>query len=197
MSVVCEICDKEFAHEVSVSDEDESVMDSEEIESTTETDSEQSGSESDASSDVSSDPASSDDSEEYGYDSGDEEEWTLYRDWSIILPNDPGDVPQRKCTNGYQLLAQTCIKVYSYEKDYGEALAVCEKDGAILAMPKTRELDVALRNLIRKVGVDFEYWIGLVFCEHWRWADGSRISKYKYKTGEGASKSARANFDVT
>ncbi|XP_078700682.1 uncharacterized protein LOC144927235 [Branchiostoma floridae x Branchiostoma belcheri] len=86
-----------------------------------------------------------------------------------------------KCTNGYQLLAQTCIKVYSYEKDYGEALAVCEKDGAILAMPKTRELDVALRNLIRKVGVDFEYWIGLVFCEHWRWADGSRISKYKYK----------------
>ncbi|KAI8505561.1 Crystallin, lambda 1 [Branchiostoma belcheri] len=81
--------------EVSFSDEDESVMDSEEAESTTETDSEQSGSESDASSDLSSDPVSSDDSEEYGYDSGDEEEWTLYRDWSILLPNEPGDVPQR------------------------------------------------------------------------------------------------------
>ncbi|KAI8491471.1 Crystallin, lambda 1 [Branchiostoma belcheri] len=81
--------------DVSVSDEDESVVDSEEAESTTETDSEQSGSESDASSDVSCDPASSDDSEEYGYDSGDEEEWTLYRDWSILLPNEPGDVPQR------------------------------------------------------------------------------------------------------
>ncbi|KAI8493087.1 carbohydrate binding [Branchiostoma belcheri] len=103
-----------------------------------------------------------------------------------------------KCTNGYQLLAQTCIKVYSYEKDYAEALAVCERDGAILAMPKTRELDVALRNVIRKVGVNFEYWIGLVFCDqYWRWADGSRISKYNYKTGDGASKSARANFDVT
>ncbi|KAI8502415.1 carbohydrate binding [Branchiostoma belcheri] len=87
-----------------------------------------------------------------------------------------------KCTNGYQLLAQTCIKIYSYKKDYGEALAACERDGATLAMPKTRELDVALRNLIRKVGVNFEYWIGLVFCEqYWRWADGSRISKYKYE----------------
>ncbi|KAI8505562.1 Protein Smaug 2 [Branchiostoma belcheri] len=86
--------------EVSFSDEDESVMDSEEAESTTETDSEQSGSESDASSDLSSDPVSSDDSEEYGYDSGDEEEWTLYRDWSILLPNEPGDVPQRGGASG-------------------------------------------------------------------------------------------------
>ncbi|KAI8482712.1 hypothetical protein Bbelb_395920 [Branchiostoma belcheri] len=55
--------------------EDESVKDSWEAESTTETESDQSGSESDASST----------GEEYGYDSGDEEEWTLYRDWSIPL----------------------------------------------------------------------------------------------------------------
>ncbi|XP_019632391.1 PREDICTED: dentin sialophosphoprotein-like [Branchiostoma belcheri] len=82
--------------EVTVSDEDESVVDSEEADSTTETDSDQSDSESDASSDVSSDPASPDDNEEYGYDSGDEEEeWTLFRDWTIRLTQEPGDVPQR------------------------------------------------------------------------------------------------------
>ncbi|KAI8482816.1 Crystallin, lambda 1 [Branchiostoma belcheri] len=66
------------------------------VESATETDSDQSGSECDASSSVSSSTASSsNESEEYGYDSGDEEEWTLYRDWTISLTHDPGDVPQR------------------------------------------------------------------------------------------------------
>ncbi|KAI8519249.1 Crystallin, lambda 1 [Branchiostoma belcheri] len=113
--------------EVSVSDEDESVMDSEEVESTTETDSEQSGSESDASTDVSSDPASSDDSEEYGYDSGDEEEWTLYRDWSILLPNDPGDVPQRvikeikRAGRRFYLVEFAALsRRYSYNIEYTE-----------------------------------------------------------------------------
>ncbi|KAI8518778.1 Crystallin, lambda 1 [Branchiostoma belcheri] len=82
--------------EINVSDEDETVVDSEEAESVTETDSDQSDSESYASSDVSSDPASPDDNEEYGYDSGDEEEeWTLFRDWTIRLTQEPGDVPQR------------------------------------------------------------------------------------------------------
>ncbi|XP_019643083.1 PREDICTED: lisH domain-containing protein C1711.05-like [Branchiostoma belcheri] len=75
--------------------EDESVKDSWEAESTTETESDQSGSESDASSTVSSNSSSSDECEEYGYDSGDEEERTLYRDWSIPLKHEPGDVPQR------------------------------------------------------------------------------------------------------
>ncbi|KAI8507102.1 Alpha-ketoglutarate-dependent dioxygenase alkB 2 [Branchiostoma belcheri] len=85
----------ESYEECEVSEEDKSVMDSQEVESATETDSDQSGSESDASSSVSSSPAPSDESEEYGYDSDDEEEWTLYRDWTIPLTHDPGDVPQR------------------------------------------------------------------------------------------------------
>ncbi|KAI8480630.1 Alpha-ketoglutarate-dependent dioxygenase alkB 2 [Branchiostoma belcheri] len=85
----------ESYEECEVSEEDESVADSQEVESATETDSDQSGSESDASSIVSSSPAPSDESDEYGYDSGDEEEWTLYRDWTIPLTHDPGDVPQR------------------------------------------------------------------------------------------------------
>eukprot|EP00058_Branchiostoma_floridae_P014035 XP_002599523.1 hypothetical protein BRAFLDRAFT_77627 [Branchiostoma floridae] len=63
--------------------------------STTETDSDQSGFESDAGSEMSSGTSSSDGSEEYDYDSGDEEEWTLYRDQTIPLPHQPGDVPQR------------------------------------------------------------------------------------------------------
>ncbi|KAI8490082.1 Crystallin, lambda 1 [Branchiostoma belcheri] len=110
--------------EVSVSDEDESVVDYEEAESTTETDSEQSGSESDASSDVSSDPDASDDSEEYGYDSGDEEEWTLFRDWSILLPNDPGDVPQRviketkRAGRRFYLVEFAALPRYSYNIEY-------------------------------------------------------------------------------
>ncbi|KAI8483102.1 Alpha-ketoglutarate-dependent dioxygenase alkB 2 [Branchiostoma belcheri] len=60
----------ESYEECEVSEEDESVMDSQEVDS-----------------------APSGESEEYGYDSGDEEEWTLYRDWTIPLTHDPGDVP--------------------------------------------------------------------------------------------------------
>eukprot|EP00058_Branchiostoma_floridae_P019356 XP_002604846.1 hypothetical protein BRAFLDRAFT_70699 [Branchiostoma floridae] len=84
--------------EESVSDA-ESVMGSEQGDSTEETDSDQSGSESDTGTDVSSGTVSSDESERTGYDSGyhsgDKEEWTLYRDWSIALPHQPGDFPQR------------------------------------------------------------------------------------------------------
>eukprot|EP00058_Branchiostoma_floridae_P015587 XP_002601075.1 hypothetical protein BRAFLDRAFT_75510 [Branchiostoma floridae] len=83
--------------EESVSDA-ESVMGSEQGDSTEETDSDQSGSESDTGTDVSSGTVSSDESERTGYDSGyhsgDEEEWTLYRDLTIALPHQPGDVPQ-------------------------------------------------------------------------------------------------------
>eukprot|EP00058_Branchiostoma_floridae_P001010 XP_002586498.1 hypothetical protein BRAFLDRAFT_75137 [Branchiostoma floridae] len=86
-----------------VSQDDESVSDAESVmgsepeqeDSTTETDSDQSGSESDTGTDVSSGTVSSDESERYGYGSGDEEEWTLYRDWTIPLTHQPGDVPQR------------------------------------------------------------------------------------------------------
>ncbi|KAI8496780.1 hypothetical protein Bbelb_254350 [Branchiostoma belcheri] len=54
----------ESYEECEVPEEDESVVDSQEVD------------------------------EEYGYDSGDEKEWTLYRDWTIPLTHDPGDVPQ-------------------------------------------------------------------------------------------------------
>ncbi|XP_019635798.1 PREDICTED: ATP-dependent RNA helicase dbp-8-like [Branchiostoma belcheri] len=112
--------------EVTVSEEDESVVDSEEAESVTETDSDESGSESDAGSDVSSSTASYDESEEYGYDSGDEEEWTLYRDWSIPLKHEPGDVPQRviketkRAGKKFYLVEFAAMPRYGYNIEYSK-----------------------------------------------------------------------------
>eukprot|EP00058_Branchiostoma_floridae_P017282 XP_002602770.1 hypothetical protein BRAFLDRAFT_93715 [Branchiostoma floridae] len=101
---------------------DESVMDSQD--SAKETDTEQSGSESDAGSDASSGTASTDESQEYGYDSGDEEEWTLYRDWTIPLPHQPGDIPQRviketkRAGKKFYLIEFAALPHHSYEIEY-------------------------------------------------------------------------------
>ncbi|KAI8477986.1 Crystallin, lambda 1 [Branchiostoma belcheri] len=107
--------------------EDESVKDSWEAESTTETESDQSGSESDASSTVSSNSSFSDEGEEYGYDSGDEEEWTLYRDWSIPLKHEPGDVPQRviketkRAGKTFYLVEFAAMPRYDYNIEYNKS----------------------------------------------------------------------------
>ncbi|CAH1248865.1 Hypp8460 [Branchiostoma lanceolatum] len=87
---------------------------------------------------------------------------------------------EAKCKYGYQLLAQTCIRVYHKEWDYGNAQAGCEEDGATLAMPKTHELDVALRNLVNKISRHHSYWIGLRqdALRRWRWEDGSHLGSY-------------------
>ncbi|KAI8482671.1 Crystallin, lambda 1 [Branchiostoma belcheri] len=103
-----------------------SVKDSWEAESTTETESDQSASESDAGSTVSSNSSFSDESEEYGYDSGDEEEWTLYRDWSIPLKHEPGDVPQRviketkRAGKTFYLVEFAAMPRYGYNIEYSK-----------------------------------------------------------------------------
>ncbi|XP_078621337.1 E-selectin-like [Branchiostoma floridae x Branchiostoma japonicum] len=88
-----------------------------------------------------------------------------------------------ECRNGYQLVAQTCIRVPRDKKNHNDAQAACEREGATLAMPKTRELDVSLRNWIRKFGMSQYFWIGLKLGagKIWKWADGSRIAKHDYK----------------
>ncbi|CAH1269401.1 Hypp4168 [Branchiostoma lanceolatum] len=48
---------------------------------------------------------------------------------------------EAECKDGYQLIAYTCIRVYLDEKNYSGAKEACRKDGATLAMPKTKELD--------------------------------------------------------
>ncbi|XP_019624773.1 PREDICTED: uncharacterized protein LOC109470298 [Branchiostoma belcheri] len=127
----------ESSEDDEVSEEDESEMDHQEVESATETDgdqsgseseetdSDESGSESDASSDVSSSTASSEEeSEQYSFDSGDEEKWTLYRDWTIPLTHHPGDVPQRviketkRAGRRFYLVEFAALPRYSYEIEY-------------------------------------------------------------------------------
>ncbi|XP_078703213.1 hepatic lectin-like [Branchiostoma floridae x Branchiostoma belcheri] len=53
-------------------------------------------------------------------------------------------------------------------------------------MPKTRELDVALRNLIKTVGQNQDYWIGMKDVgtldgqrARWQWEDGSDLGNYQ------------------
>ncbi|XP_078701663.1 P-selectin-like [Branchiostoma floridae x Branchiostoma belcheri] len=85
------------------------------------------------------------------------------------------------CRKGYQLLAKTCIGISLFRKKYSEAEAACKSEGAKLAMPKTRELDLALRRLIRMVGKNSDYWIGLKRENSWQWADGSYLKNNDYK----------------
>eukprot|EP00058_Branchiostoma_floridae_P014888 XP_002600376.1 hypothetical protein BRAFLDRAFT_66610 [Branchiostoma floridae] len=115
--------------EESVSDA-KSVMGSEQGDSTEETDSDQSSSESDTGTDVSSGTVSSAESECTGYDSGyhsgEEEEWTLYRDWSIALPHQPGDVPQsvikqtKRAGKKLYLIEFAALPRYSNDIEYGK-----------------------------------------------------------------------------
>ncbi|XP_035692582.1 macrophage mannose receptor 1-like [Branchiostoma floridae] len=65
------------------------------------------------------------------------------------------------CQVGYKLLARTCIRLYFREVGHKDARKICEREGARLAMPKTEELDQALRNLVQKEGHNVEFWIGL------------------------------------
>ncbi|KAI8498155.1 hypothetical protein Bbelb_240990 [Branchiostoma belcheri] len=69
---------------------------------------------------------------------------------------------------------------------YDYARKVCIDDGGSLAMPKTRELDVALRNLVKTVGQNQDYWIGMKDVEtlhgqkaRWQWEDGSDLGNYQ------------------
>ncbi|KAI8514168.1 hypothetical protein Bbelb_084920 [Branchiostoma belcheri] len=63
----------------------------------------------------------------------------------------------------------------------------CKEEGATLAMPKTKELDHALRNLVKTSGGNSGHWIGMrVICTGiWfdsyeiKWVDGSPLGQYK------------------
>ncbi|KAI8502416.1 hypothetical protein Bbelb_200040 [Branchiostoma belcheri] len=96
--------------------------------------------------------------------------------WSDSVPT-----CKAMCRKGYRLLAKTCIGISLFRRKYSEAEAGCKSDGAKLAMPKTRELDLALRRLIRTVGKNSGYWIGLKRENSWQWADGSYLKNNDYK----------------
>ncbi|XP_019637292.1 PREDICTED: asialoglycoprotein receptor 1-like [Branchiostoma belcheri] len=93
-----------------------------------------------------------------------------------------------RCKNGYRLLVGTCIKLISYPgmswlfgmSHYG-AKKACMTEGATLAMPKTEELDVALRHLVKTEGGNKEHWIGMEEkTGTWYWVDGSKVDNNGY-----------------
>ncbi|XP_019616117.1 PREDICTED: collectin-10-like [Branchiostoma belcheri] len=70
---------------------------------------------------------------------------------------------------------------------FPDAEQACKEEGATLAMPKTKELDLALRNLVETSGGNSGHWIGMrVICTGiWfdsyelKWVDGSPLGQYK------------------
>ncbi|KAI8516949.1 hypothetical protein Bbelb_055300 [Branchiostoma belcheri] len=93
-----------------------------------------------------------------------------------------------RCKNGYRLLAGTCIKLvvstglFGHGNSHDGAKKACRTEGATLAMPKTEELDVALRDLVRTEGGNKGYWIGMEKKRGtWYWVDGSKVGQNGYK----------------
>ncbi|CAH1248783.1 CD209 [Branchiostoma lanceolatum] len=94
-----------------------------------------------------------------------------------------------------KLVARNCFRLNFRKKSHSDAREACMKEGARLAMPKTKELDIALRNLVRTEGENRQYWIGMrdtgiwLHKRHWCWEDGSKLGNYKNK--EKTSRSQR------
>ncbi|KAI8498226.1 hypothetical protein Bbelb_241700, partial [Branchiostoma belcheri] len=89
------------------------------------------------------------------------------------------------CKAGYRLVSRTCIRLSAGTMSYDDARKACIDDGGTLAMPKTRKLDVALRNLVKATGQNQDYWIGMkdvrsrvVDARRWEWEDGSDLGNY-------------------
>ncbi|KAI8516950.1 hypothetical protein Bbelb_055310 [Branchiostoma belcheri] len=94
-----------------------------------------------------------------------------------------------RCNNGYRLLVGTCIKLVvptgwlgiPIGKSHDEAKKTCKNEGATLAMPKTEELDVTLRDLVKTEGGNKGYWIGMEEKDGtWYWVDGSKVGNNGY-----------------
>ncbi|CAH1248784.1 LPA [Branchiostoma lanceolatum] len=90
------------------------------------------------------------------------------------------------CPAGYKFLARTCIRLDFRQKNHWDAMEACEKEGAELVMPKTKELDVAVRILVRTESHRQSFWIGMrdkggliLHKRHWQWVDGTTLGNYK------------------
>ncbi|XP_035698131.1 CD209 antigen-like protein E [Branchiostoma floridae] len=88
------------------------------------------------------------------------------------------------CGTGYKLVGGALIRLAKEIQSHHYAMAACKEEGATLAMPKTEELDVALRNLVKTEGGNKDHWIGLEergeTCS-WYWVDGSKVDSNQYK----------------
>ncbi|XP_078703514.1 C-type lectin mannose-binding isoform-like [Branchiostoma floridae x Branchiostoma belcheri] len=104
---------------------------------------------------------------------------------AYIQVDDEGEPAAGVCKAGYRLVSRTCIRLSAGTKSYDDARKACIDDGGTLAMPKTRKLDVALRNLVKTIGQNQHYWIGMkdvrsrvVDARRWGWEDGSDLGNY-------------------
>ncbi|XP_066288335.1 apolipoprotein(a)-like [Branchiostoma lanceolatum] len=93
------------------------------------------------------------------------------------------------CKDGYIPLGEACIRLVPIKKSFGDAQKSCEAEGATLAMPKTKRVDLILRAMVRSTGGKKDHWIGMCengsFDKHvlgnWKWVDGSRLATYDYQ----------------
>ncbi|KAI8489092.1 hypothetical protein Bbelb_330770 [Branchiostoma belcheri] len=111
------------------------------------------------------------------------------------------------CQDGYRRVGLACIRLGTVLKSFWDAQQACNAEGATLAMPKTEELDLALRRLVRRSGGNSDHWIGLRFtCPRlffgtcwfgkweYKWVDGLPLGRYQgWHPGEAShSKVPRA-----
>ncbi|XP_035657768.1 uncharacterized protein LOC118403261 [Branchiostoma floridae] len=85
------------------------------------------------------------------------------------------------CKGGYIRLGRHCIRLVPIPKSFVDAQLACKADGATLAMPKTKELDLALRRLVKTSGGNYDHWIGMTEDGDvdWTWVDRTRLGHYR------------------
>ncbi|XP_078659993.1 uncharacterized protein LOC144904734 [Branchiostoma floridae x Branchiostoma belcheri] len=80
------------------------------------------------------------------------------------------------CPSGYTAYGGACFKAYDQDKTYSQAREVCAADGALLAMPKDKDVDNLVRELKNAVNKISHFWFGLNDGNNegeWVWEDGT------------------------
>ncbi|XP_078589516.1 uncharacterized protein LOC144869885 [Branchiostoma floridae x Branchiostoma japonicum] len=82
------------------------------------------------------------------------------------------------CPGGYTKERGICFKVFNKHKNFGEAAAICLKDGDTLAMPKDAETNALLISKIKNKSVSV-FWFGLHKKKRrFEWVDGSALGTF-------------------
>ncbi|XP_078685534.1 uncharacterized protein LOC144918546 [Branchiostoma floridae x Branchiostoma belcheri] len=82
----------------------------------------------------------------------------------------------QSCPSGYTTYGGACFKAYNQDKTYSQAREVCAADGALLAMPKDRDVDNFMKELKNAVNEISHFWFGLNDGNNegeWVWEDGT------------------------
>ncbi|XP_078685566.1 uncharacterized protein LOC144918572 [Branchiostoma floridae x Branchiostoma belcheri] len=80
------------------------------------------------------------------------------------------------CPSGYTAYGGACFMAYNEDKTYSQAREVCAADGALLAMPKDKDVDNFVRELKNAVNKISHFWFGLNDENsdgEWVWEDGT------------------------